>query len=315
MKLLKNYKSIIIFALMLFIPYFTNNYSQYILNIILVYILVTLGFNIVLGYVGRFSFANAAFFGIGAYTVGLLMSKLNIPFWFSLPIAGIVCAIIGLLVGFPALRLHRYYLAIVTLAFTMLMKFIYIHAGIITYGPSGFDVPHPEIFGFTFSNDKRVYYIVLVCFFLIMIFAKNILQSRIGRSFYAIKGSENAAETLSININKTVLLGFTISGFIVGIAGGLLSIVLRRIVPEAFGLHDLIRQFIMVVLGGLGSISGSIIGAPIIILLPELLREIQEYEEILFGILIVVFVLFAPEGLYGFLIKYIPRGSREKLHF
>jgi branched-chain amino acid transport system permease protein len=147
-----------------------------------------------------------------------------------------------------------------------------------------------------------------------LLLARNILQSRIGRSFFAVKGAENAAEALSINSKKTVLLGFTLSGFIVGIAGGLLSIVLRRIVPECFGLSDLIRQFIMVVLGGLGSITGSIIGAPIIILMPELLRGIQQYQEIVFGSLIVIFVLFAPEGLYGFILKYIPGVSREKLH-
>lgn len=281
---------------------------------ILVYILVTLGFNIVLGYVGHFSFANAAIFGIGAYSVGLLMARLAIPYWFGLPLAGLMTAMVGFLIGFSALRLHRYCLAIVTLAFTFLMKFFYIHAGELTYGPGGFTVPYPKILGFSLSDDKSVYYIVLVVFFLVLLLVRNVLHSRVGRAFYAVKTADNAAEALSIDSRKTVLLAFALSGFIVGIAGGLLSVVLRRITPEVFGLSDLVRQFIMVVLGGLGSISGSIIGAPIIILLPELLRGVQEYQEVIFGLLIVLFVLFAPEGLYGFILRYIPRVSREKLH-
>ncbi len=130
----------------------------------------------------------------------------------------------------------------------------------------------------------------------------------------AVKGSENAAEALSIDVRKTIILAFSISGFVIGIAGGLLSVVIRRITPDSFGMMELTKHFIMVVLGGLGSILGSFLGAIIIVLLPEFLRRIQDVQELLFGLLIVVFVLFAPEGLYGFVVKYIPRLSREKLY-
>jgi len=314
MKRLKKYKSLLCFVLLLFIPLLTTNYTQYLINIAFIYILVTLGFNLVLGYVGRFSFANASFFGIGAYSVGLLMRKLGIPFWFSLPLGGLITGAVGLLLGFPALRLHRYYLAVVTLAFTFLMKFIYIHGGGFTYGPSGFDIPVPTIGVLRFSSDKNVYYIVLVVFFLVLTLIANIIKSNIGRSFRSVNEAENAAEALSMNTRKTVLLAFALSGFVVGIAGGLLSIVLRRITPDSFGMLEIVTHFIMVVFGGLGSITGSIIGGSVISLLPELLRGSQEYQELLYGLLIVIFVLFAPKGIYGFILKYVPGVHREKLY-
>lgn len=300
------------FAVLSLVPLGTNNYSQYIVNMIFIYILVTLGFNIILGYVGRFSFANASFFGIGAYTVGLLMVKGNFSFWVSLPCAGLVTACIGLLIGFPALRLHRYYLAIVTVAFTSLMRFVYIHGGELTYGPSGFDIPYPTLLGIKLSTDKSIYFVVLVVFFLLLLFTKNVIQSKVGRGFLAVKEGEAAAEALAINSKKTVLIAFALSGLIVGIAGGLVSIAIRRITPDSFGMLELIKHFIMVVLGGLGSITGSIIGATVVVILPELLRAIRDYQELIYGVLIVLFVLFAPEGLYGFLVKYIPGVSREK---
>jgi branched-chain amino acid transport system permease protein len=309
------YKLLLAFIIMLFIPMIVNNdYAQYIVNIILIYILVAIGFNIVIGYVGRFSFSNATFLGIGAYVVGLLMVKLNLSFWISLPIASIVTTFVGVLIGYPALRLHRYYLAIVTIAFMSLMQFIYIHGGELTGGPSGFDIPYPELFGFKFQNDKSIFYIILVTFFILFYIITNILKSKIGRSFIAVKNSGSAAEGLSINVRNTVLFAFALSGFIVGTAGGLLCIAIRRITPDSFGMMEVTKHFVMVVLGGLGSILGSVIGAIIISVLPEFLRGIQTYQEFIYGVTLIVFVLFAPEGINGYIIKYLPGVSRERLY-
>jgi branched-chain amino acid transport system permease protein len=314
MKMVKANIILFMFILMLFIPVVTNNYTQFIVNMILVYILVTLGFNIILGYVGRFSFANASFLGIGAYVTGLSMVKFNIPFWLCLPLSGLITAIIGLLIGFPALRLHRYYLAIVTIAFTSLMRFTYIHGGDFTFGPSGFNIPNPKLFGWVISTDKQIFYIVLIVFVLLIAFTKTLIQSKVGRAFIAVKESDDAAEALSINSKRTVLFAFSLSGFIVGMAGGLFSLVMGRITPDSFGMHELIRHFIMVVLGGLGSITGSFIGAIIIIILPEIMRFILDYQEFIYGMIIILVVLFAPQGIYGFIINYIPGVSHEKLY-
>ena len=312
--LMKRYKYFILFLAMLFIPMMINNYTQYIVNLVLIYVLVALGFNIVLGYVGRFSFANATFFGIGAYAVGLSMVKWNMPFWISLPMASLITALIGILIGYPALRLHRYYLVIVTIAFMSLMQFICIHGGEFTYGPSGFDIPSPLFMGFKFSSDKSVYYIILIILFLIFYFTTKILKSKIGRSFVAVKNSDLAAEALAIDVKHTVLFAFGISGFIVGTAGGLLAITIRRITPDTFGIAEITKHFVMVVLGGLGSIVGSVIGAIMITILPEFLRGIQTYQELIYGVTIILFVFFAPEGIYGFITKYVPGVSRERLY-
>jgi branched-chain amino acid transport system permease protein len=312
--IIKKYKLLLALLIMLFIPLMVNSYTQYIVNLMIIYVLVALGFNIIIGYVGRFSFANATFFGIGAYVVGLSMLKLNISFWISLPLASIFTAFIGVLIGYPALRLHRYYLAIVTIAFMSLMQFIYIHGGQFTGGPSGFDIPYPELFGYKFKSDKSIFYIILITFFILFYIIDKILKSRIGRSFIAVKNSDAAAEGLSINVRNTVLFAFALSGFIVGTAGGLLSIAIRRITPDSFGMIEVTKHFLMVVLGGLGSILGSIIGAIIISILPEFLRAIQDYQEFIYGVILIVFVLFAPEGIYGFIIKYIPGVTRERLY-
>lgn len=314
MKVLKNNILLFVFVLMFFIPAATNNYTQYIVNMILVYILVTLGFNLMIGYVGRFSFASASFLGIGAYVTGLSMVKFNMPFYLSLPLSSFITAIVGLLIGFPALRLHKYYLAIVTVAFTSLMRFIYIHGGDLTFGPSGFDIPYPKLFGWVITTDKQVYYIVLIVFALIFALTKTLIQSKLGRAFIAVKESDEAAEALSINSRRTVLIAFALSGFIIGTAGGLFSLAIRRITPDSFGMHELVLHFIMAVLGGIGSITGSIIGAIVIITLPEYMRFILEYQEFIYGMIIVLLVLFAPQGVYGFIIRYLPGVSHEKLY-
>ena len=312
--LVDRYKYPMLFVAMVFIPMLINNYTQYILNLVLIYILVVLGFNIILGYVGRFSFANAAFFGIGAYAVGLSMAKWNMPFWISLPMASLITSLVAILVGYPALRLHRYYLVIVTIAFMSLIQFICIHGGEFTYGPSGFDIPSPVLMGFKFSSDKSVFYIILIVSFLIFYFTTKILKSKIGRSFVAVKNSDLAAEGLAIDVKHTILLAFAVSGFIVGTAGGLLAITIRRITPDTFSMGEITKHFVMVVLGGLGSIGGSIIGAITITILPEFLRGIQTYQELIYGVTIIFFVFFAPEGIYGFITKYLPGVPRERLY-
>ena len=236
------------------------------------------------------------------------------PFWISLPMASLITSLIAILIGYPALRLHRYYLVIVTIAFMSLIQFICIHGGEFTYGPSGFDIPSPVLMGFKFNSDKSVFYIILIVSFLIFYFTTKILKSKIGRSFVAVKNSDLAAEGLAIDVKHTILFSFAVSGFIVGTAGGLLAITIRRITPDTFSMNEITKHFVMVVLGGLGSIGGSIIGAITITILPEFLRGIQTYQELIYGVTIIFFVFFAPEGIYGFIIKYMPGAPRERLY-
>jgi branched-chain amino acid transport system permease protein len=292
----------------------TNNYYQYIINLIFVNFLVALGLAIILGYCGQFAFASAGFLGIGAYTVGLCMVRFGISYWLALLLCALVSLVFAVLLGFIGLRLTRYYLSISTMAFTLAMRFFYVNAREITFGPSGFNIPFPKLFGFAFNTDKRVYYIVLVVVLALAVLSRNILTSKIGRAFIAIRDKEEAAAAASINIRQYKMLAFLMCGVLGGVAGGLYCIVLGRITPDEFGLNPMLLHFLIVVLGGLGSFLGLIISSIIVTVLPESLRAFVEWQEILYGGIIILIILFEPEGLYGLLQKYSPIKWREKMY-
>jgi branched-chain amino acid transport system permease protein len=308
------YKSILLFAVLSAIPAFTNNYQQYVVNLIFVNFLVSLGLAVLLGYCGQFSFASAGFMGIGAYTVGLCMVHLGFSYWLALTVAAVVSLLFSWIVGFMGLRLARYYLAIVTISFTLLMRFFYVNAGGITFGPSGFNVPPPKLFGFALNNDHRIYYLLLVTVFLLTICTINILKSKVGRAFIAIRDAENAAAAVSINVNLYKLFAFAISGVLGGIAGGLFCVVIGRITPDEYGMPQILFHFLIVVLGGLGNILGLVLSTVIVTILPEIARGVRDLQEVIYGAVIIVILLFAPEGLYGLVQKLPFVHLREKLH-
>ncbi len=283
------------------LPALTNDYTQYVVSLSLVYVLVAVGFNIILGYAGQLAFANAAFFGIGAYTVGLLRVQLGVPVWAGLPAAGLVAAVSGALVGFPALRLRGYYLAIVTVAFSELMRWVYVHGGAWTFGPSGFSVPDPVLFGWVLASEKAKYYLILPVVLLLLGATRNLLRSRFGRAFAAIRDSEVVAVSLAVDLAHAKLLAFTVSAFLVGVAGGLFAVLLGRVTPDSFGMGELLLHFVIVMLGGLGSLLGSVLGALVLTSLPELLRNFQAWQEILFSLLLILGIVFMPRGIAGLL--------------
>lgn len=297
-----------------FIPLFTNNYQQYIINIILVNFLACLGLSVVLGYCGQFAFASAGFLGLGAYSTGLLMAHFDFPYLLALLIGSIISIIFAVFIGFVGLRLSRYYLAISTIAFTLIMRFIYINFDYITFGPSGFNIPIPMILGMRLNTDHKIYYIIMSIVLLMTIFIRNILKSNIGRAFMAIRESEEFAKSYSINVKYYKMLAFVFSGLLGGIAGGLYCIILGRITPDEFGMTTMMLHFMIVVLGGLGSLTGLIISCPIIIVLPELVRAFKVWEEVSYGLFLILVILFAPEGIYGIFKKYMPSNWREKLY-
>ena len=313
-KRLNSILSIVLMILLACIPLITNNYYQYIINVIFVNFLVTLGLAIVLGYSGQFAFASAGFMGIGAYTAGLAMVRLGIPYWPALLLSCLVSFVFALLLSFIGLRLTRYYLSISTIAFTLAMRFFYVNAGVITFGPSGFNIPSPTFFGFPLNTDKRIYYIVLVVVLLFSVLTWNILRSKIGRAFVAIRDKEEAAAAASINVKQYKMLAFVMLGLLGGVGGGLYCVVLGRITPDEFGMGPLLLHFLIVVLGGLGSFFGLAISSIIVTILPELLRAFVEWQEILYGGIIILIILFAPEGLYGILQKHSPIKWREKMY-
>lgn len=288
------------------VPLVTNDYTQYIVNSILIYVLVAIGFNVLLGFVGQFAFANAAFFGIGAYGTALAMVHWHAPFVLALALGGVAAAVAGYLVGVPALRISGFYLGIVTLAFGELMRWIYLHAGTVTFGPSGFSVPAPVILGYSFVGEKAKFYLFLALTVVLVVATARLISSRAGRAFVAIRDNEFAAAALAIPPARYKLVGFVWSGFVVGIAGGMFSVLLGRITPDSFGLSELLLHFVIVMIGGLGSLAGSVLGAVLLTAAPELLRNFPGIEEVVFSLLLIVCLLFMPRGIGGLLVSVMP---------
>jgi branched-chain amino acid transport system permease protein len=301
-------------VLLLALPLAINDYVQYVVNTILIYCLVSAGFNILLGYVGQLAFSNATFFGVGAYTTAICMSRYGLPFLAALAAAALVGAVVGGLVGLPALRVRRYALAIVTLAFGELLRWAYIHADWLTAGSSGLAVPDITLFGFTVIEEKQKYFLFLAIVVVTFWLLRNVMRSRIGRNFVAVRDNELAAAALGLSPAHHKVAAFALSGVVVGIAGGMFAVLLGRVEPASFDLSQLLLGFSMVVLGGLGSLLGSVLGAVLLTALPELLRDVPGLEEISFSVLLILALVFLPGGLAGLVCRYAP-SLREKLHW
>lgn len=291
-------------VLSLFVPLFTNEYSQYVVNLMLVYVLVTLGFNMVVGYLGQLAFCNVALFGIGAYTTGILMYHFGWPYWLTIIPAGIAGGFGGFLASVPALRgIRALYLAIMTLAFGELMRWLYIHADPITLGSTGLPVPPANFLGVELSSAAHKFYAFLFITVVVVIATSNMLKSRFGRAIVAVRDTELAAAGLGIHTARYIILAFMWSGFIVGVAGNMFAILIGRVVPESFNLVELIQHFAMVMIGGLGSVGGSILGAVLLTAAPEMFRDFPGFEELFLSLLLVVILLFLPRGLVSLVAR------------
>jgi branched-chain amino acid transport system permease protein len=281
---------------------------------ILVYILVGSGLNIVVGNLGQLAFASAALFGIGAYTTGILMVYLGIPFWLALLPAGLAGALAGGITSIPALRgVRRYYLAIITMAFGELMRWIYIHADRLTMGSTGLPVPMATLFGYPLATDKSKFYVFLVITVLLVLGTSALFQSRIGRAVVAIRENEQAAESLSIPTGRYIVFAFLWSGFLIGIAGAMFAVLLGRVVPESFGLGEVLLHFSIIMIGGLGSLTGSVTGAILMTAAPEIFRGFPGLEEIFFALMLILVLLLLPGGLASIIRRFIP-ALRERLY-
>ena len=303
----------VLLAVLCLLPFALNDYQQFVANTMLVYCLVAVGFNIVLGYLGQLAFANAAFFGIGAYATGLSMAHWGLPYPLALLLGTLAGGLSGALVALPALRVRGYYLAIVTLAFTELMRWTYVHADAVTFGSSGFNVPPASLFGLALTNETAKFYFFLGMVALGVGATAQLLRSRFGRAFVALRSNETAAAALGISVTRTNLIAFTWSGLIVGLAGALYAVLNGRLTPDTFGLPQMLVQFAIVMFGGLGSLTGSILGAVALTAAPELLRNLPGLEEIAFSLLLMVVLLFMPRGLGGWIAARIPP-LREPLY-
>ena len=290
-------------AFLIALPFYVNNYIQFILNTIIIYCLVALGFNIVIGYLGQLAFANAAFFGIGAYAAGLLMVHFGLPFAASLVAAALAGAIAGAIVGLIALRLSGYYLIITTFAFIEFMRWLYIHGGTCTFGASGFNVPEASILGLVLDEEIKKYFVFMAVTVLAIWATSRFIRSRFGRAIVAVRNNEKAAAVAGVPVVRTKVIAFVWSGLIVSVAGALYAVLNGRVTPDSFGLEQMLTHFVTVMVGGLGSITGSILGAIILTSLPEFLRNFAGVEEIAYSLLLMFVIFFMPGGISGTIVE------------
>jgi branched-chain amino acid transport system permease protein len=287
------------------LPLIANPYLLFIGNQLAIYVILSVGLNLLIGYTGQLAFAQAALFGIGAYAAGLARVRLGLPLIVALPGGLLVATSIGLAMALPALRLSGHYLALATLAFAQFTNWAFLHWNSVTFGGGGFRVPPLRTPAFI-SPGLASFYIALGCAALVTVIAARIVRSRIGRAMIAVRDGEVAAESLGVNLLGTKSIAFGLSAACAGIAGGLQSLMLGFVSPESYDLTQMVLQQAMIVAGGLGSIAGSVIGAFIVMGLQEGLRAFQSAQEIAFGGLLLGVVVFAPRGIAGFLAGHVP---------
>jgi branched-chain amino acid transport system permease protein len=301
----------VLLLLALTLPPLFGSYHHYLASLALINVIMAIGLNILTGNAGQISLCNSSFMAIGAYATTYLSTKLGLSYWVALPLGGIVSAIAGFLLGFPALRLRGFYLAVVTLGFLEVSQILIEQLPTITGGVRGISSPRPALLGYALSSDLAFYYVILTITLLTIWCAHSLLRSPTGRAFEAIRTSEAAAQTLAVPLARTKVAAFVISAFFAGIGGGLFASLVRFIDPLEFGVWTSVRHVIFIVVGGLGSISGSIIGAVVLTVLPEVLRAFKEYQEFAFGGLLLAVLILLPHGLVSLGSTVLARFTRS----
>ncbi len=291
----------ILLALACIFPHVMSTYQTNIMTTALMYVVLGLGLNIVVGLAGLLDLGFVAFYAVGAYSYALLHLHFGISFWAALPIGGLLAAMFGILLGFPVLRLRGDYLAIVTLGFGEIIRLVLENWGEFSEGPSGIsNIPRPGFFGMTLSLEDAIIYIyyLMILFVIFTIFVVNRLQdSRLGRAWIALREDEIACQAMGINKRKTKLAAFSLGAFWAGIIGVVFASKTTFINPASFTFLESAIILSIVVLGGMGSIVGVLIGALVLILLPEYLRAFSEYRMLAFGAILVAMMVFRPQGM------------------
>lgn len=288
-------------CLLLLLPLVVHN--TYIIHILItcgLYIGLSLSLNLVSGFAGQLSMGHAAFYGIGAYTTALLMLNLHMSFWLTILASIAVSGLAGLLLGLPTSRLRGDYLTIVTLGFGEIVRLVLVNEIDLTRGPMGLPgIPSPTLFGYELDSKTAFYYLVLIFVVVVTLFLSRLTTSGFGIAMLTIKEDEIAAQSIGIYPVKYKLMAFMLSAMIAGVTGSIYATYVSFISPDTFLFNDSATILAMVVLGGIGSIPGSIIGAVILTIAPELLRSFSELRMMLYGILLVVMMNFKPTGIYG----------------
>jgi branched-chain amino acid transport system permease protein len=297
---------------LLCLPLFASAYWLDVVCRMGIAIIGAMGLNLLTGYTGQISLGNAAFLAVGGYATAFFAGRFELPVFAVLALSGSITAVTGMLFGIPSLRLRGLYLAMATLAAHFIVTFIAAHWDSVTGGVNGISVPAAHLFGFALEDDRHLFYLILPVAVLLLFFARNLFRTRPGRAFIAIRDQDLSAAVLGIDVFRFKLLSFGVSSFYVGVAGSLLAYQARLISPENFPVTLAIDYLGMIIVGGLGSVLGSILGACVITLLPEILRlassslsghypgMVELFASLkmgVFGLTIILFLVFEPAGL------------------
>ena len=284
-------------AILLIAPPFLKNYGIYLLSYWMVFIIATMGLNLTVGYAGQKSLGHAAFFGMGAYVVALMM-KAGLSFWLGLPAAALICFVVGIILGFPALRVQTIYLAFATLGFNTAVWLVMRNEEWLTGGTYGINgIARPNFFGMSLEGNLAYYYLVLAATVIMGLLLLGLLRSPWGKAFTALRDNPIRAESLGINTRSYTLLSFAIGAAYAGIAGGLFASLVQFIEPAPFAVGSSIMMYLMVVVGGPGYFLGPVLGADVGVILPEWLRFAQAWYLFVFGSAVVLLMIWLPDGL------------------
>lgn len=290
-------------------PFLLGNYWLSQLNFVLIYSIAGVGLMLLSGFTGLLSLGHAAFLGVGAYTQAVLVEA-GVPFPLAMLAAAFISALVGAVVGLPALRVKGIYLAIATLAFGLIVEEVFARWESVTGGNGGLMVPGPKLFGYRLGATADFYWVALITCVIVTLGVLNLLRSPTGRAFVAIRDSEISAQSMGINLALYKTVSFAISAGIVGVAGALYAHQLRYLSPEQFGIVQSIDLLMLVVVGGLGALQGAFIGAVFLIAAPQLISLGKDYlpafiaeapglQLVVFGLVLILVVMFEPAGLYG----------------
>ncbi len=302
---------------MILLPF--TGLSNYVLRVVImvgIYAMLALGLNLLTGYTGQVSLGNAGFYAIGAYASALLSTTCQLSFFTASLAAAMIAALFGLLIGLPTLRLSGSYLSIVTLGFGEITRLVLLNWEGVTNGALGIkNIPRPSVFGLELTlTNNGLYYLMLILVVLIAVACYLIINSKIGRAFISIKEDELASTLMGIKTTHYKLLAFVLSAFISGIAGSFYAHMIRFIEPNSFTFDTSILIISIVILGGMGTIRGMFLGSAILVAFPEVLRPLQAYRFVVYGLILVVMMRFRPQGALGWKSKRpykYPQGVNE----
>ena len=299
-------------AAVLIFPFFASNYGLNLANQVAIATVGAIGLNILTGYTGQISLGQGAFMAVGAYSAGLLTLRLGLPWGVSIGLACIITAAVGVFFGLPSLRLKGLYLAIATLAAQVIVEWIITHWTALTGGTEALVIPAPELMGTRLNTDFGFYWVGVAAAAGTALFTANLFRSRVGRAFVAIRDQDIAASAMGVDVFRYKLLAFATSSFFVGLSGALLAYYRTIVTWERFTLETSILYLAMIIVGGLGSIVGSFLGAVFLILLPVVIGSagqalqdaapavaglVPHIQQAAFGLVIIVFLIFEPKGL------------------